>query len=335
MKKVLFQNQLEKAHNGTVLVARILIGETDDGYQVAWEEEHGEGGRREIWYEGASWEELNAVFRYRVMQKRSDGFVPLLEGLPGMLDERASFFRTRPNLLHFYSEQNANEALLQELRAWRRSKAADERKSPYFVADNRLLSMISAFVPQTLEELRQLPGVGEFKATNYGAEILEMTAKFPRTAGFPLDWVERKVDPEAFTLWMWKQKEQKYRAELERLMTKRRALKAIGEGCGVDELSKRMSMSKRHAVALVERLAEEGYDVSPLLDKECGGISDQERRRVLDAFARLGDKLLKPVYTSVYEGQDSDARETEARYLRLRLLRLVHRLQSEDGRQAG
>jgi len=333
--KVLFQNQLEKAHNGEVLVARVVIGETDGGYRAAWEEDHGEGGKREIWYEGTSWEELNAVFRYRVMQKRSDGFVPLLEGLPGIWDERSSFFRTRPNLLHFYSERYANEELLQELRAWRRRRAADERKSPYFVADNRLLSMISAFVPQTMEELRQLPGVGEFKAAHYGAEVLQITAKYERKTGFPLDWVEREVDPDAFTVWMWKQKEQKYRAEFDRLMTKRKALKAIGEGCGVDELCGRMSMSKRHAVALVERLAEEGCDVSPLLDKECGGIPDQERRRALDAFARLGDKLLKPVYASVYEGQASDSQETEARYLRLRLLRLVHRMQSETGRQVG
>ena len=63
-------------------------------------------------------------------------------------------------------------------------KAASDRKAPYFVATNRLLRLISAFVPHTMDELMQLPGVGESKAAEYGLEWLEMMSGIEQSRPF-------------------------------------------------------------------------------------------------------------------------------------------------------
>ena len=73
-------------------------------------------------------------------------------------------------MLTYYCEEHPNEEMYETLRTWRREQAARERKAPYILATNRVLRMISVFLPQSKEELQQIPGFGEQK-TNMYAEI--------------------------------------------------------------------------------------------------------------------------------------------------------------------
>ena len=76
-------------------------------------------------------------------------------------------------MLTYYCEENPSEEVYETLRAWRREQAARERKAPYILATNRVLRMISVFLPQSKEELQQIPGFGEQKTAMYADRLLE------------------------------------------------------------------------------------------------------------------------------------------------------------------
>jgi ATP-dependent DNA helicase RecQ len=62
------------------------------------------------------------------------------------------------------------------LRAWRRERAQSDSVPAFVVFSNRTLEAIAARRPGSLEELAQVPGVGEHKLERYGDEVLEIIA---------------------------------------------------------------------------------------------------------------------------------------------------------------
>ena len=106
-----------------------------------------------------------------------------------MLDERRTNegMGSMYSMVQCYGEMNANSELFEALREWRRMKAIADKKSAYLVATNRMLWMISAFVPQQQEELLQIPGWGETKQATYAEEVLAITGAFERATSFPLE----------------------------------------------------------------------------------------------------------------------------------------------------
>jgi ATP-dependent DNA helicase RecQ len=72
----------------------------------------------------------------------------------------------------------ADEALFEHLRELRRSLARERGVPPYLIFNDRTLAAMSAVKPGTLEELRELKGVGEKKAADLGPLFLEAIAGF-------------------------------------------------------------------------------------------------------------------------------------------------------------
>ena len=58
------------------------------------------------------------------------------------------------------------------LRAWRKSRAQSDSVPAFVVFSNRTLEAIASRQPGSLEELAQVPGVGEHKLERYGEEVL-------------------------------------------------------------------------------------------------------------------------------------------------------------------
>ncbi|WMT39801.1 HRDC domain-containing protein [Paenibacillus sp. D2_2] len=220
---------------------------------MGWNELEQEGQRETIWFEGASWSEMLLVYRHRLAAKLGEGFRPIIEGI---WDERelAQGRGMAAQRLICYSELNSNEDFYTELVSWRRRKASMERKAPYLIASNRLLKLISVFCPHTREELLQLPGVGENKANEYGDELLELTKVRDQSRFFPLDWVEETIDDEVFRSWVYKQKEAKYRAEIEKFSLRRKALECLAEGQNISDICLQTGLERREAVELLEGL---------------------------------------------------------------------------------
>lgn len=333
--RIVFLNSLEKKDNGAVMQgAQVWIGEEEGVWRMGWSELTADDEREDLWYEGASWSEMLHVYRHRLASKLGEGFRPVMEGIWDEKEGLGGRGMAAQKLI-YYSELNENEPVYNELAAWRRKKASSDRKAPYLIASNRLLRMISVFLPQTVEELLQLPGVGENKANEYGAEVLEITKGAERTRNFPLDWVEREIDEETFRSWLYKQKEVKFRTEMQKFSVRRTVLEALADGLNIADLCTRAGIERREAVELLEVLEKEGYNTDGLVDSELEEMPEGEQTAVWQAYEELGDAFLKPVLQKVYGAEAADGGNLDTLYERLRLIRIRYRRHRESARHAG
>lgn len=321
-----FINSLEKkTGEASVVTAQVSIVEEHGKLRAGWIEPDGDGRPLEdLWYDGDSWEEMLAVFRYRLAEKMGGGFVPVIDHVPSAIEvSHASAKKMR--MLQYYSEQHRNEELYEELRVWRRDRAVKDSKVPYMIANNRLLTLISAFIPHKEEELLQIPGIGRQKLSAYGEQLLKVTSKYDRNWSFPLDWVSTVIDEEQFRCWMFKQQEVKLKAAADELLDKKKLLRGIASGKSLNELQTLLSQPMREVVLLLEQLDAEGYDLQSLLEKEIHDIPESERNEVARQFDEKGDKYLKPVFEQVYAGPEYADADLDELYVKLRLLRVYYR----------
>ncbi|QLG41793.1 HRDC domain-containing protein [Paenibacillus sp. E222] len=332
--EVIFMNRLSRMSDHNEEHAQLWIGEEEGAWHLGWSQ-YEEGDRTDaIWYTGSSWDELLHVYRHQLAIQMGEGYRPLLQGLFHENDDLKSR-NYGGQRLHCYSELYGNEGLYMDLCIWRRKRAASDRKAPYFIATNRLLRMISAFVPQTIDELMQLPGVGESKASEYGAEWLELTNGMERSTSFPLDWVYTALREQEYESWLYKQREQKYKQELDRFTTRKQVLEGMKEGYTLEEIVNRSGLSRRELIELLETLDLEGYDTDCLLDAELAVMPEEEQEAVWSAYEELGDTFLKPVLHKVYGEEKPGGSNLEQVYERLRMIRIRFRRHTETEQNAG
>jgi len=72
-----------------------------------------------------------------------------------------------------------DEPLFADLRAWRRERAEADGHGdqPFRIFGDAILTAIATVKPADRYELQQIKGVGEFKFTLYGGEVLAIVAK--------------------------------------------------------------------------------------------------------------------------------------------------------------
>jgi len=104
-----------------------------------------------------------------------------LDGLrPGWRESRAA--RARPPAGQFQFA-DADPALVEALRKWRREVARAAGVPAYVVFGDETLRSIAAQRPATREELARLPGLGPGRLDRYGASVLALCAQAPAPAG--------------------------------------------------------------------------------------------------------------------------------------------------------
>ncbi|AZN42824.1 HRDC domain-containing protein [Paenibacillus albus] len=321
---IVFLNTFEKVGSDReVDQAQLSICEQNGVWSVIWTVAAAE--EQSVWFEGGSWEEMITAFRHGVAVRMGEGYTPIIDG---MLEERRSLDDgSLYSMIQCYGETNPNEEIFEALREWRRKAAITAKKSAYLVATNRMLWMISSYVPQQAEELLQIPGWGETRQAAYGEDVLAITQKFERQTHFPLNWVAEALDPKQYTGWIYKQKENKYKLLMERQHQKRALLQAIAEGKNIDELLAEVELPRRDLMDRIEKLETEGYDMEPLIERELSQIPPAEQQQLWDALLTIGDRYLKPVLHQVYgeETMQGRGKTIDLLYDRLRLLRLRYR----------
>ncbi|MFC4777028.1 HRDC domain-containing protein [Paenibacillus sp. GCM10023252] len=319
--QIVFLNTFEKqTPEFGIASAQLSICERHGVWEVLWVE--GEEGTPVTWFEGTSWEEMIAAFRHGAAVKMGEGYNPIIDG---MLDERRTLSGSYQTMMQCYGELNRNDELFEALREWRRLRAMSEKRSAYLVATNRMLWMISAFIPHKAEELLQIPGWGETKQAAYAAELLAITCTYERGTSFPLDWVSNALDPKEYTQWLYRQKETKFKGQMDRLQEKRKILTSIQAGESLDQLMQEISLPRRELLDRIEQLDSEGYDLEPLITRELSDMPEAEQQLVWDTMQSVGDRYLKPVLQQVYGEEAGDSRSMDTLYGRLRLLRLRFR----------
>ncbi|MBH5317276.1 HRDC domain-containing protein [Paenibacillus sp. GSMTC-2017] len=326
--QIVFLNTFEKPSEGNgVISAQLSICEEQGLWSVNWleESELGQGeDSANSWFEGTSWEEMITAFRHGVAKVMGQGYTPIIESL---LENGRSSGGSLVTMLQCYGELNSDPELFELLREWRRKTASAEKKSAYLVTTNRMLWMISAFVPQTEGELKLLPGWGQTKHDTYGSSILEITSQKERDTVFPLDWVSDKLDTEVYTAWLYKQKENKYKDLMDKQQEKKRILTLLQQSSTLDQIQSELSIPRRELLLRIEQLEQEGYNIEPLIEQELITVPESEQQLIWDALTKVGDRYLKPVLLQVYGENVDNSRErpVELLYEKLRLMRMRYR----------
>ncbi|MBP1993481.1 HRDC domain-containing protein [Paenibacillus eucommiae] len=328
---VVFLNTLEKqAGEERVISAQVSIGEVQGVWQVVWREPSEQGKpAQENWYTGVSWDELLTAFRQGLKEKLYQGFRPLIkgdyEGVQGLSGKTKL-----TQMLNYFSEMNPNEEMYENLRKWRKEQASREGKAPFILATNRMLRILSVFLPHSTEELLQIPGFGEQKTNMYGKEILKLTGEMPRETSFPLEWVVQAIDHNKFEAWVHAQKEEKIRMELDKETNKRNLLELVAGGASLDRLQAALSMQRRDLLLWIEDLEREGYDMEPLVKAELAAVSEEHLLKAWTAFETEGDRYLKPILQLIFNADELKDKELDYAYEWLRLLRLKFRKEKES-----
>jgi hypothetical protein len=202
----------------------------------------------------------------------------------------------------------------------------EEKKSAYLIATNRELQMLAVYLPQTLEELEQIPGFGKIKVERYGNDLIEMLKGVDRKHVFPLEaWVSAAVSEEQLSSWMFQVRQEKYGKALATVQEKRSLLVGIREGRTLGQLEGELNFPRRKLLEKIERLDEEGYDVLPVVDQELLELSPEELLQIETAIEQLGDRYLKPLLRQVYGEISSNDQEVERQYEKLRMMRIRFR----------
>jgi len=326
---LVFMNSLErKVTDDLVKTAQVSICEDHGRWHVLWNEadEQGNDGQS-CWFEGTEWSAMLQSFRQNLQEKLRDGYTPLLEGY----GEGAKLLTARgreTQKLYYYSELHRNEEVFNQLRQWRKTQAAKEGRSAYMIASNRILEMISAFLPHNMSELKQIIGFGENRASVYGKQIIEITGDVARSTDFPLHWVANIVDEQQFELWYLEQIRLKQQNEETRKEDKIKLLKAISQGVSLSAMEKLLLMRRRDIVQSVEELVKEGYDVDAFIESELNIVDIAEQEQVQQLFQSLGDRYLKPVLTKLYNEEQLKEKDLDKTYEWMRLLRIKYRKQT-------
>ncbi|MEX2460077.1 MAG: HRDC domain-containing protein [Paenibacillaceae bacterium] len=326
---LIFLNSLERrVEENRVKTAQVSICEQQGAWHVLWNEAREDGKlEQSSWFEGTQWDVMLQVFRERLQEKIKEGYIPLLDGY-GEAERLVSYRSRETQMLYHYSELHRKEEVYNLLRLWRKEEASKDGRAAYIVASNRILDMISAFLPHTLEELKQIPGLGESRTRTYGDAILAITKDFQRETEFPLHWVNERINMQQFEIWLSEQSRIRQETEEAKLAGKRKLLEAIAQGGDLSSLEKLLLMKRRDILLAVEELAKEGYDVDTLIETELGSIDHEEQRQVQVLFAELGDKYLKPVLFKLYNEQQLKEKDVNKTYEWMRLIRLKHRKQN-------
>lgn len=331
---VMFMNSFNRVtEGGEFMSAQLTITEEHGVWQLSWTEEQAGRNEADIWYSGIAWNELLAIFRHGVAVKLGEGYRPMIDGLlHEAVDEHERMNRSQR--LACYADLHPNDKAYSILNVWRKSKANQERKAPYFIATNRMLRMVSVFLPVTLDELLEIPGFGENKVELHGEEIIALTGDLERATNFPLDWVKDAVTKQDYKQWFIAQKELKYKQDMARMHTHRFILEGIQRGCCIAELAEGCSMSRRNMILMLENLARDGYELDALITVELQTVPMEEQAKIWEAIVRIGDRYLKPILLEVYGEDGLQGEQSTAHYERIRLQRIRYRKQQEKIGQA-
>lgn len=301
---------------------KIIIFQRHLNFETHWSAFSGEMEETVIHYTGEekakAWQAAEAL----QLEKGKDGYTPDSPLLTLTLSAIPTPYLLLSKL-ECFSHKHMNHELFQNLRKWRKFASAKAQIPPYFIATDKLLSILATFVPHDKEELMQIPGIGTNKAEQYGNGILEVTKNVPQPYHFPLDWVKEQVSAEELAVWLCEEKvmrEEKRQVRREQeLADKKRLLEAIQNQDPIDSIAQNLSLSVTQLMKKIIQLSTEGYAVMDYLQQQVDQVTEYEK--ILAVVSNLGAVRLKPIFEELYgDGKGLPAKEKGERYNQIRLI---------------
>jgi ATP-dependent DNA helicase RecQ len=163
----------------------------------------------------------------------------------------------------------ANPALADYLREWRRNMARENKVPAYIILHDSTLEELCRRRPTNLSQLKQVPGIGEKKADVYGAEILQALRNFGDGARAVPAPVKESAPAE-------------------------QTLRLLNEGCSFEEIAHIRARQISTIVCTVANLVETGQvkldakwispDAQPLIEAACLKQGVERLRDIKDAL---------------------------------------------------
>ena len=251
-----------------------------------------------------------------LLYKNSEEYATL-----GVSDEGRAFLKDRARLVLQRPKRQETEeagtkagsggttdydrALFEKLRILRRRIASDSGVPPYVVFGDATLQQMSHFIPQNLNSLSRISGVGAVKLEQYGGDFLGVICEHARENGLEDRTVQVARNGD-------RTRSGNQRAGITSTAERTRLL--LESGYSVDQAAIERGLTANTIVAHIEMLVERGQlpNISDFLPEEL------RIERIKDAFQRVGYTRLAPVRE--YLGQ-------EYTYEEIRLVRAYVRQQ--------
>jgi hypothetical protein len=299
---------------------KLILYRRNESYETQWVRYWEQQEECDILYRGDDEHLAWGMWEKTQQEKTSQGFI---WQAPVLLREEKPWSTMFVRKLECFSAANCNEELFLKLKKWRKTTSFSSSIPPYFVATDKILSMIAALVPHQADELLQIPGIGQTKLQRYGNSILELTRDYSSSYSFPLDWVDEKISLVDLSIWM--DEEQVRRRDKARQRSqqeqeeKMKILQMIKDQLSLEEAAKRLSIPLAALIQKMPQLAKDGYEVISYLEDQIGKLQDKEI--LLKTAVDLGISKLKPIFEQLY-GTDKNyqAKEKGDRYNQIRLV---------------
>ena len=211
---------------------------------------------------------------------------------PEASDERQSGSR-RPSGAPALGEYD--EKLFEELRTLRRRLADARNVPPFVVFGDVSLRHMAAVIPQTLEEFERIPGVGQAKLQQYGAEFLQVICAYAEANGIPAVTYDALVDEKPAPDLQEGERGHRQRG---RGATYETTKELLAQGLTISQIAEQRGLAATTILGHLERISDQGeiLDLTHLLPPA------ERLNQIEQAFLTCGSAFFRPVWE--YLGPD-------------------------------
>lgn len=206
-------------------------------------------------------------------------------------------------------ELKYDAALFEKLRSLRKSIADEANLPPFAVFHDSSLREMAAFCPTTIDEFRDIRGVGQAKSSNYGAQFLAAIR-------------EHCADPTAERTQITQTLHDGSEVDAPELRPRTRQVVACYlETKSLRDASEQLDISPVTVVGHLERYVQAGYELplEPIIAESA--VPAARCAQIFEMFAESDSDALKPIFEH-FDGAIS--------YLQLRILLLWYHLTAQE-----
>ena len=198
--------------------------------------------------------------------------------------------------------------LFKELRALRRGIAAENGVPPYIVFGDATLQQMANYMPQNLNSLSHISGVGAVKLKQYGDDFLAVICEYARENNLP----ERPIRP---------QRQSRQRSESRNATregsTYEQTKQLLAQGLSIEQVAQQRGLSRGTILGHIDRLVQAGET----LDLHLYLPTPERMKKIQDALLESQSNSLIPVKEEL--GEDYT-------YGELRIVRAFMRQQATE-----
>ena len=208
------------------------------------------------------------------------------------LRSREQLILTRPKKFEQESESASSSSrgaieydgkLFEELRELRRSIAAENGVPPYIVFGDATLQQMAHYMPQNLNSLSHISGVGAVKLKQYGDEFLAVICEYARENNLP-----ERTDTGSGRI---RQRSSETSRKGRRTATHETTKHLLDQSKTVHEVAQERELTANTIVSHIEMLVQSGE----ALDLRAHLPAGERVKHIEDAFSRLGYTRIAPV----------------------------------------